>query len=91
MNILDRIEARFTKTKTACKLYANAASATKAAEAEVAKLNRAHDVEIDCPYIVTFVPSQQKFTVVFQYSVWARQYDSGTYMCWFADRNFFSI
>ena len=49
MNILDRIEARFTETKNACKLYATTASATKAAEAEVAKLNRAHDVEIDCP------------------------------------------
>ena len=91
MNILDRIEARFTETKTACKLYATTASATKAAEAEVAKLNKAHGVEIDCPYIVTFVPSQQKFTVVFDFTRWLQQYDTGTYLGWFAQRGFFSI
>ena len=91
MNILDRIEARFTETKNACKLYATTASATKAAEAEVAKLNKAHGVEIDCPYIVTFVPSQQKFTVVFDFTRWLQRYNAGTYVCWFADRNFFSI
>jgi len=91
MNILDRIEARFTETKNACKLYATTASATKAAEAEVAKLNKAHGVEIDCPYIVTFVPSQQKFTVVFDFTRWLQRYNTGTYVCWFADRNFFSI
>ena len=91
MNILDRIEARFTETKTACKLYATPASATKAAEAEVAKLNKAHDTNIDCPYVVTFVPSQQKFTVVFDFTRWLLRYDNGTYLGWFSQRNFFSI
>ena len=91
MNILDRIERRFTQTKTACKLYANTASATKAAKAEVAKLNKVHGVEIDCPYIVTFVPSQQKFTVVFDFTCWLQRYNAGTYLGWFADRKFFSI
>jgi hypothetical protein len=91
MNILDLIEARFITTKKAYKLYATPASATKAAEAEVAKLNKAHGVEIDCPYIVTFVPSQQKFTVVFNFSRWLQRYNNGTYLGWFADRNFFSI
>lgn len=91
MNILDRIEARLTETKNAYKLYATTASATKAAEAEVAKLNKAHGVEIDCPYIVTFVPSQQKFTVVFGFTPWLHRYNTGTYLGWFAQRNFFSI
>ena len=91
MNILDRIEARFTETKTACKLYADTAAATKAADREVAKLNKAHNVEIDCPYIVTFVPSQQRFTVVFDFTRWLQRYDNGTYLGWFAQRNFFSI
>ena len=102
MNILDRIETRFAETKTACKLYASAASAAKTAEAEVAKLNRAHSVEIDCPYVVTFVPSQQKFTVVFNFSRWLllykenmrrmkQRHNTGTYLGWFAQRGFFSI
>jgi hypothetical protein len=91
MNILEQIEARFTETKTACKLYANAASATKAAEAEVAKLNNAHRASVDCPYVITFVPSQQKFTVVFDFSRWLSGYGNGTYLGWFAQRGFFSI
>ena len=91
MNILEKIETRFTETKNACKLYATTASATKAAEAEVAKLNKAHGVEIDCPYIVTFVPSQQKFTVVFDFTRWLQRYNTGTYLGWFAQRGFFSI
>ena len=91
MNVLDRIEARFAETKSACKLYASAVSAAKTAEAEVAKLNKAHGVEIDCPYVVTFVPSQQKFTVVFNFSRWLQRYNTGTYLGWFAQRGFFSI
>ena len=91
MNILDRIEARFTETKTACKLYASAASATKAAEAEVAKLNKAHGTDIDCTYFVVFVPSQQKMTVVFDFSGWVQRYNNGTYLGWFAQRGFYSI
>jgi hypothetical protein len=91
MNILDRIEARFTETKTACKLYANPASATKAAEAEVAKLNKAHGTDIDCTYFVVFVPSQQKMTVVFDFSGWVQRYNNGTYLGWFAQRGFYSI
>jgi hypothetical protein len=91
MNILDLIEARLITTKNAYKLYSNATKAAEAAEAEVAELNKAHGVEIDCPYIVTFVPSQQKFTVVFNFSRWLQRYNTGTYLGWFADRNFFSI
>tara|TARA_R110000803_G_scaffold180978_1_gene243357 strand:- start:550 stop:825 length:276 start_codon:yes stop_codon:yes gene_type:complete len=91
MNILDRIEARFTETKTACKLYATPASATKAAEAEVAKLNKAHGTDIDCTYFVVFVPSQQKLTVVFDFSGWVQRYNNGTYLFWFSQRGFYSI
>ena len=91
MNILDRIEARFTETKTACKLYATTASATKAAEAEVVKLNKAHGTDIDCTYFVVFVPSQQKMTVVFDFSGWVQRYNNGTYLGWFAQRGFYSI
>ena len=91
MNILDRIEARFAETKTACKLYASAASATKAAEAEVAKLNKAHGTDIDCTYFVLFVPSQQKMTVVFNFSGWVQRYNNGTYLGWFSQRGFYSI
>ena len=91
MNILDRIEARFTETKNACKLYATTASATKAAEAEVVKLNKAHGTDIDCTYFVVFVPSQQKMTVVFDFSGWVQRYNNGTYLGWFAQRGFYSI
>tara|TARA_R100001163_G_C5029976_1_gene170460 strand:+ start:652 stop:927 length:276 start_codon:yes stop_codon:yes gene_type:complete len=91
MNILEKIEARFTETKTACKLYASAASAKKAAEAEVAKLNKAHDVDIDCDYLLVFVPSQDKLTVVFNFSGWMHRYNNGTYLGWFSQRGFFSI
>jgi len=91
MNILDRIERRFTETKKACKLYASTDAADKAAKREIAKLNEAHDADIDCPYIVTFVPSQQKYTVVFDFTRWLQRYNSGTYLGWFAQRGFFSI
>lgn len=91
MNILDRIESRFTQTKTACKLYANADLAAKVAEREIAKLNAAHGTDILCLFIVTFVPSQQKFTVVFDFSQWLSTYGNGTYLGYFADRGFFSI
>jgi len=91
MNILDRIEARFTETKTACRLYRTAGSAAMAGDREVAKLNEAHGTDIDCTYFVTFVPSQQEYTVVFDFSGWLRQYDNGTYLGWFAQRNFYSI
>jgi hypothetical protein len=91
MNILDRIERRFTETKNACKLYATADGADKAAKREVAMLNAAHEVDIDCPYIITFVPSQEKYTVVFDLTRWLHQYGTGTYLGWFAQRNFFSI
>jgi hypothetical protein len=91
MNILDRIEARFAETKTACKLYATPASATKVAEREVAQLNEAHGTDIGCEYILVFVPSQQKFTVVFNFSRWLQRYNTGTYLGWFAQRGFFSI
>tara|TARA_R110000765_G_scaffold122538_2_gene219060 strand:- start:79 stop:354 length:276 start_codon:yes stop_codon:yes gene_type:complete len=91
MNILDRIEANFAKTKTACKLYATPDRATKAAEAEVAKLNCWHGTDIDCAYLVTFVPTQQKYTVVFCFANWLTRYGTGTYMGWFSQRNFFSI
>lgn len=91
MNILDRIEARFTETKTACKLYADTVAATKAAEREIAKLNKAHDVDIDCDYFLVFVPSQNKLTVVFNFTKWLNHYGYGTYLGWFANRNFYSI
>jgi len=90
-NILASIETRFTETKSACKLYSSAASATKTAEREVAQLNKAHGTDIDCAFIVTFIPSQQKFTVVFDFSSGLKNYDNGTYLGWFADRKFFSI
>jgi hypothetical protein len=90
MNILDKIEARFNETKSACKVYATVSGATKVAEREVAKLNAAHGVEIDCPYIITFVPSQKKYTVVFHLSVWLNCYGTGTLVTWFANRGFFS-
>ena len=90
-NILASIETRFTETKSACKLYSSADSATKTAEREVAKLNKDHGTDIECPFIITFVPSQQKFTVVFNFSSWLKNYDNGTYLGWFADRKFFSI
>jgi len=90
-NILASIETRFTETKSACKLYSGADSATKAGEREVAKLNKDHGTDIECPFIITFVPSQQKFTVVFNFSSWLKNYDNGTYLGWFADRKFFSI
>ena len=91
MNILDKIEARFNETKSACKVYATVSGATKVAELEVAKLNAAHGVEIDCPYIITFVPSQKKYTVVFHLSVWLNCYGTGTLVAWFAHRGFFSV
>ncbi len=91
MNILDRIEARFTETKSACKLYADADKATKAADREVAKLNEAHGTDIDCDYFLVFVPSQDKLTVVFNFSKWLNRYGTGTYVGWFANRNFYSI
>ena len=91
MNVLEKIETRFTETKTACKLYVDAASASKAAERAVAELNEGHNANIDCAFIVTFIPSQQKFTVVFDFSRWLMEYGTGTYLGWFADRKFFSI
>ena len=91
MNILDKIEARFIETKSACKVYTTVASATKVAEREVAKLNAAHGVEIDCPFIITFVPRQKKYTVIFELSVWLNRYGTGTLVAWFAHRGFFSV
>ena len=91
MNILDRIERRFTETKKACKLYASADAADKVAKREIAMLNEAHSAHIDCPYIVTFVPSQQKYTIVFDFTRWLQRYNNGTYLGWFAQRGFFSI
>ncbi len=91
MNILEKIETRFTETKSACKLYATAASATKAAEAEIAKLNKAHSTDIDCDYVLVYVPSQDKLTVVFNFTKWLQRYNAGTYLGWFAQRGFFSI
>ena len=91
MNILDRIEARFAETKTACKLYATPASATKAAEREVAQLNKAHGTDIDCEYILVFVPSQDKLTIVFNFTKWINRYNNGTYLGWFSQRGFYSI
>ena len=91
MDILNKIERRFTETKSACKLYVDTDKATRAADREVAKLNKAHNTNINCPYIVTFVPSQNKFTVIFNFSNWLSNYGTGTYIGWFAQRNFFSI
>lgn len=91
MNTLEQIEARFTETKSACKLYKTVASAKKAAEAEVAKLNKAHGTNIDCDYVLVHVPSQDKLTIVFNFTKWLQQYNTGTYLGWFAQRGFFSI
>jgi hypothetical protein len=91
MNILDRIEDRFTETKAACKLYADVDKATKAADREVDNLNKAHGTDIDCEYFLVFVPSQEKLTVVFNFSKWLNHYGTGTYLGWFAQRKFFSI
>jgi hypothetical protein len=91
MDILSKIEARFTETKTACKLYTTPASAAQTAEREVTRLNKCHGTDIDCPFIITFVPSQNKYTVVFDFSRWLQRYDSGTYLGYFAQRGFYSI
>ena len=91
MDILSTIEARFTQTKAACKLYSNADIATKTAEREVAKLNKDHGTDIECPFIVTYVPSQDKYTVVFNFTHWLSNYGTGTYIGWFAARKFFSF
>ena len=92
MNILDRIEARLRENKGAVKLYKTATSAEKVAEKEVKNLNDRHADREDCrcDYIITYVPSQAKYTIIFHFTPWIRA-AGGTYVGWFANRNFFSI
>ena len=91
MNILEKIENRLTENKSSVKLYATAEAAQRTAIKENESLKKAHNTSIDCDFIVTYVPSRKKYTVIFQFSQWLQKYNNGAYLFYFSQRNFFSV
>ena len=91
MNILKLIENRLTENKSSVKLYATPEAAQRTAIKENDLLKQAYNTEVDCDYLVTFIPSVQKYTVVFMFTKWNQLYGHGVYMFYFADRKFFSV
>lgn len=95
MNMLEAIETRLTQNKSAVKTYKTADAATKAAEKEIADFFASQSEFQPYPpkmfYVVTYIPSNQRFTVIFNTGRWFAESGRGGYVSHFAERGFFCM
>lgn len=91
-NLTERIENRIAENKSSVKTYKTYAAACEVGE-KFGKLFATYmgkqDAQAD--YIVVYLPTLNKFTVVFQMMAFLSKYQVGGYLGWFANKGFFSI
>ena len=90
-NIIDRIEARLAENKTDTKTYANYDRANMTGEKLASAYFDAHQYLTPMEYIVVYLPTSKRFTVVFNMSAWQRRTQAGGYVGHFARLGFFTI
>lgn len=90
-NIIDRIEARLEENKTGTKTYANYDHANMTGDKLATEYVNAHHYEAPMEYIVVYLPTSKRFTVVFNMSAWQRRTQAGGYVGHFAQKGFFTI
>ena len=90
-NITDRIESRLTENKSSVKTYKSYATAAATAEKLSKHFDLANGTDVGVPYIVTMLPTTQRWTVVFDLTSWIARSNQGCYLGWFAMRGFFSV
>ncbi len=90
-NITDRIEARLVENKASVKTYKTYAVAYATAEKLAKDFDTANGTDVGVPYIVTMLPTTQRWTVVFDLSNWIARSGRGCYLGWFAVRGFFCV
>jgi hypothetical protein len=91
MNIIERIEERLTENKAGVKTYGAYKTAMAKAEELAAKFEQWNNTNVGMDYMVVQLPSNNRWTVVFNLSAWSAKSRTGTYLGWFAQKGFFSI
>ena len=90
-NLVAKIEARLTENKASVKTYTAYDSAVTVDEQQSSGFNEFNGTDVDVEYIVVFLPTTQRWSVVFNLSKWSMRANTGTYIGWFAQKGFCSI
>jgi hypothetical protein len=91
MNVTAQIIQRLTENKQGVRTYAEYDRAEKIGDELSAKFNTWNGTDVPVDFIVTHVPTVNRYTVVFNLSAWSARAKTGTYLGWFAQKGFFSI
>jgi hypothetical protein len=91
MNVLQRIENILASSKRGTKTYSTPEMATYVGGSMGERFNKFNGTNVDVEFIVVYVPSVARYTVVFNLTKWCATARVGTYLGWFAQKGFFSI
>lgn len=93
MNHVARIIERLNENKTAFKMYASYERATKEAENVVNNALIYYDAHKKIPmnYVVTYIPTVEKYVLIFDLSGFMRNNDVGGYLGWIAQQGHYSF
>ena len=91
-NLIDLIEDRLAENKSSVKTYGTYTNAVVAGNKLGAEHAKANGIEHDVtPYIVVFLPTTNRYTVVFRMMDFFSKHKLGGYIGWFANKGFFTI
>lgn len=91
MNLVNDIQDRLTENKSSVKTYKSFDSASKVGQDLGSKFAAAFGYDDAVGFIVVFLPTIARFTVVFQQMAWFSKHQEGGYVGHFANKGFFSI
>lgn len=91
MNLVAKIECRIAENKSSIKTYKSYETACKTGEDLGLIFATKKGVQFPVEFIPVYLPSLNRWTVVFQQMAWMQRYSQGGYIGWFATNGFFSI
>ena len=91
MELVNKIEARLTENKASVKTYKTYESAGKVGLKLGTEFARMYGYDDNVHYIVTYLPTIGRYTVVFRMMDWFAKHKEGGYLGHFADKGFFTI
>lgn len=91
MNITQAIIDRLTENKSSIKTYADYDRAIKTGEELGAQFETWNGTDVGMDFIVVYIPTVKRYTVVFNMTNWSARSKTGTYLGYFANKGFFSI
>ena len=91
MNLVNKIEDRLAENKSSVKTYASYAAAEKIGNKLGLNYAQCHGKNDAVEFIVVFLPSTQRFSVVFRLMDYMTKHQTGGYVGVFAQQGFFSI